>query len=496
MDDRTLCLHYTTGRDVTPVPPADRELLRYDIWTNLAHAVMLSEMTPPVLSAEELSRVKTALNALDKAAADDGFQIDFGMPGAPGAVEDVHYFVERYVCEHAGDETGRKLHTARSRNDQVTTDLRLLLREKTMYFANQVLDLIGVLVDRARDHHDAVMPGYTHHQHGAVSTLGFLWGAHAEALGRDVERLAAVFALSDRCPLGAVMSFGTSWPIDRNRVAKLLAFDAVQINNLDAISSRGELEASLVSALAQLMNHLSVLAQDLLMMTTEEFSFVTVADEFTTGSSVMPQKRNLDFAEVTKARAAVVAGHLHAILSMQRGNISGYNRDTQWTKTALLDVIRECEAAPRVFARVMATIRVDDTHRERMLAQCSAGYLNAIDIADFLAAEKGVPFRTAHGVVRTAVDTCRNASPPSATLTTDALNSALESAGLSVRLAEAEVEALSGPLGNLNRRKNLGSPKPAEVLRRADEIDADTTIKKAAWNKLATAIRQARDALR
>ena len=496
LDDRTLCLVYTTGRDVAGLAPADRALLTYDIWTNLAHATMLAEMAPPVLTADELSRVKAALNDLDRQADDEAFEIDFGKPGAPDAVEDVHFFVERYVCRHAGDEAGRKLHTARSRNDQVTTDLRLLVRDQTVYFARQVAALGDVLLEKAREHHDVLMPGYTHHQHGAVSTLGFLWLAHAEALMRDLERLAAVARLADRCPLGAVMSFGTSWPIDRARVAELLAFGAVQVNNLDAVASRGEIEASLVAALAQLMNHLAGLAQDLLLMTSEEFAFFRVADAFTTGSSVMPQKRNLDFAEVTKAKAAAIGGALQAMLGISRGNLTGYNRDTQWTKTALLDATREAALAPRIFTRVLATLTVDDAHRATMLGQCRTGYLNAIDVADFLAADKSVPFRTAHGVVKAAVDAARAASPPIDALTPALINDALAAAGLTLRLTDAEVDALSDPLANLSRRRNLGSPNPTETRRRADELAVELNQASAEWAARADHIRTARDALR
>jgi argininosuccinate lyase len=228
-------------------------------------------------------------------------------------------------------------------------------------------------------------------------------------------------------------------------------------------------------------------------MTTEEFGFLRVADALTTGSSVMPQKHNLDFAEVTKAKASVVAGHLQAMLGITRGNLSGYNRDAQWTKTSLLDAIRECMLAPRIFARAIATLTVDDEHERTMLEQCRRGYLNAVDVADYLAASKNVPFRTAHGVVKNAVDACRPNVPA---LTTERLNDALARAGLDARMTDAEVASLSDPLENLKRRTSAGSPNPDETQRCVDRLESEIKAQTVTWNETATRLRAARDALR
>lgn len=479
--DILLNQHYTTGRDVTGLPPSDWELLSYDLWTNLAHAKMLSGMKPAVLGAKEFQAIKKAILTLDKTYAQGKLNPDFGIPGSTTFVEDIHYWIENQVTKRTGAKIGGKLHTARSRNDQVTCDMRLFMRQECLKAAMGLVALIQSLAKAGQLHRNFVMPGFTHHQHAAASSLGFLWISHAQALLRDLERLKSFYAEASSSPLGAVMGFGTSWPIDRKKAATYLGFEEVQDNNLDVVTNRGELETSFVAVLAFMSKHLAGLAQDILLLSTEEYNMIKIHPSFTTGSSVMPQKQNCDFAELTKAKAGVLAGQLQALLSINKGNSSGYNRDSQASKSLVMDAAREMRLAPLLFARVIATLGISKANQESMKTKSDAGYLNAVDIADYLAAVKGVPFRKAHAIVKSAVDLCRNESPPAPALTLDSLNKSLKKHGSAIELTFSEVRSLSDSSANLNLRRNQGSPKPADVLRQSNQVLAQSKKAHAWW---------------
>jgi len=493
--DILLNLHYTAGRDITGLPPTDWELLPYDLWTNLAHAKMLSSLKPAVIGAKEFQSIRRAILSLDKTYAQGKRNPDFGTPGTASFVEDIHYWVEQQVTKRAGAMTGGKLHTARSRNDQVTCDMRLYMRQECLKAGLGLLALVQSLAKAGQDHRNLVMPGFTHHQHAAASSLGFLWVSHAQAILRDVGRLKTFYEEASLSPLGAVMGFGTSWPIDRKKAASFLGFQGVQDNNLDVVSNRGELETSFVVALTFASKHLACLAQDILLLSTEEYGMVEVDQSFTTGSSVMPQKRNCDFAEITKAKAAVLAGNLQALLAINMGNASGYNRDGQASKSLVMDSAREMRLAPLLFARVIATLRITKANKKSMREKCETGYLNAVDIADYLAAHTGLTFRKAHSVVRSAVDSCRKARPPDPRLTAEALNHVLKKEGLAVRLTLADIKGLSDPAANLVRKKNQGSPNPTDVLRQSRKISAAVKKYQTWWTGKTKALETARKKL-
>lgn len=493
--DILLNLHYTTGRDVTGLPPSDWELLPYDLWTNLAHAKMLSGMKPAVLGAKEYQAIKKAILTLDKTYAKGKLNLDFGSPGSANFVEDIHYWIENQVTKRTSAKTGGKLHTARSRNDQVTCDMRLFMRQECLKAAMGLLALVQSLAKAGQMHRNFVMPGFTHHQHAAASSLGFLWVSHAQALLRDLDRLKSFYGEASTSPLGAVMGFGTSWPIDRKKAAAYLGFDGVQDNNLDVVTNRGELETSFVAALAFMSKHLAGLAQDILLLTTEEYNMIKIDPSFTTGSSVMPQKQNCDFAELTKAKAGVLAGQLQALLSINKGNTSGYNRDSQASKPLVMDAAREMRLAPLLFARVIATLTISKANRESMKEKANAGYLNAVDIADYLAAVKGLPFRKAHAIVKSAVDFCRNESPPASGLSLEALNKSLKQSGVTVELVFSEVRSLSDSSANLSRRRNQGSPNPSDVLRQSNLVLAQSKKAQTWWTTKTKNVASARNKL-
>ncbi len=384
-------VRYCAGRDVAPRPPADSLLLDADLWTNRAHAVMLARqgiLTPPQAAA--------ILRALQD-IADRAQRGEFPIP--PDA-EDVHMAVEAEVTRLAGPGSGGWLHAGRSRNDQTTTDCRLWTRGALLDLGNAVAELIAGLVEHAASHVSTVCPGFTHMQPAMVTTWGHVVAAWAQGLLRDLERLEAAYRVVNRSPLGAAAAFGTSWPIDRELTARLLGFDSVQENTLDCISSRGEAETQAVAALAMLLNRLSGIGQDLILLSTPPRAWIRIDDRFVTGSSIMPQKRNPDFAEVTRARAAVVAGTAASLLSIGRAAPAGYNRDTQWTKYLALDAFAEIEDAPAIFLGVFETLQVD---AEAMRTACETGFMNAAEVAEALAAAARIPFRACYKLVAEAV---------------------------------------------------------------------------------------------
>jgi argininosuccinate lyase len=295
---------YTAGRDVAGRPAADHALVAADLETNAAHALMLGEVG--ILTDDEQRRILAALLDL-KAAASRGEAI------VDPRAEDVHMSIEQRVTAAAGAGAGGRLHTGRSRNDQVATDMRLWLRGEVLVLGDELRDLVGSLLRHAARHAATVCPGMTHMQPAMVTTWGHWTASYIPRVLRDMRQLAALLDDLDECPLGAAASFGTSWPIDRARTAELLGFKRPTRNGADGIWSRGELEARFAAIAASVLGHLAGIGQDLILLSTPPRLMVRLPDEFTTGSSIMPQKRNPDFAEVTRARAAVARGHAQAL---------------------------------------------------------------------------------------------------------------------------------------------------------------------------------------
>lgn len=465
-DPDPLVLAFCAGRDVQAVPPADAELVPWDLWTNRAHVVMLRDVG--ILSRRQAALILRSLRRLETLHQRGQWSLD-------PALEDVHANVETWVSQDVGSDLGGTIHTGRSRNDQVATDVRLWLRDAALAMTRALAALLQALGRAAAAHTHTVLPGLTHHQPGSVTTLAHWHLCHAEAFARDTERLRNAYGLINRCPLGATASFGTSWPVDRRRTAQLLGFAQVQRNSLDCVASRWELEAELGQALVTMMTHASMLAQDLILYTTEPFGFVTLDERHTTGSSVMPQKRNPDPCEVIKAKAAVAQQLLQALRAIPTGNATGYNRDSQWTKYLILDLWREVQHTPQVLALLVSGARWDVA---RMRAACERGFLSALDVAERLAQDLGVSFRQAYRVVSTAVTRLRGQGEER--LTAAALNAALADEGMAVRMDEETLRAAQDPLAAVCARKSLGSPHPNEcrAMQRAVQRAAQRA---AAW---------------
>lgn len=288
-----LNVEFCAGRDVRELPMADQQLLEYDIWTNLAHARMLNKVG--IVSKEELKDIKQALSDLQSEVNEGTFKLD-------PEKEDVHINTEYYITYIKKIEAGKKIHTGRSRNDQVSTDMRLYIRDQIIQFAGNMVQLIESIVQKADEEVDSLMPGFTHYQPAMLTTAGHWMSSWSQALLRDLQALMDTLKLMNRSPLGAAASFGTSWPIDREFSAELMGFDEVEENSLDCISNRGEIESRVAGVVSVLMNHLSVISQDMILLNTPYYDMLKIDDRFVTGSSIMPQKQNPDFAEVIREK--------------------------------------------------------------------------------------------------------------------------------------------------------------------------------------------------
>ena len=369
----------------------DSRMYRQDIRGSIAHAGVLAKMG--IVSDAEGTAIIEGLGGILA-------EIDSGKLQIDPAAEDIHSFVEGVLTERLGD-TGRKLHTARSRNDQVALDTRLYLRDRTADTIELIVKLINVLCDQAEKNADAVMPGYTHLQRAQPITFAHQLLAYGMMLARDLGRLGDAVKRMNVSPLGACALAGTTYPIDREMSAAELGFDGICLNSLDAVSDR-DFCVELCSALALVMTHLSRLAEELILWTSWEFRFVELSDAYTTGSSIMPQKKNSDMAELVRGKTGRVYGDLITLLTMLKGLPLAYNKDMQEDKEAVFDAFDTVQACLGVFAPMIETMTVK---KDNMLAAAKSGFINATDLADWLA-KRGVPFRTAYKLTGEIVAWC------------------------------------------------------------------------------------------
>ena len=369
--------------------PFDRRLFWADARASIAHAEALGDAG--VLTGEEARAVTAGLRTLaERAASDPAFLED-------AEAEDVHSFIESRLVELVG-EAGRKLHTGRSRNDQVATAFRLWLREEIDTIDARARAAQAALLDLAERHHDAVLPGYTHLQRAQPVLFAHWCLAYFEMLARDRARLADARRRTNVLPLGSAALAGTSYAVDRERVACALQFDSVSPNSLDAVSDR-DFCVEFSAAASLVMAHLSRLAEDLIVYSTTEFGLVELGDAVSTGSSLMPQKKNPDALELLRGKSARVFGHTVALLTMIKGLPLAYNKDMQEDKEAVFDAADTTRTSLEVAAVVLRNVRLRED-RSRDLA--SRGYMNATELADYLA-RRGLPFREAHEAVGRAV---------------------------------------------------------------------------------------------
>ena len=419
----------------------DKRLYAQDITGSIAHARMLAKCG--IISRAEGELIAASLR---KILAD----LESGALAIDISAEDIHSFVESELTARIGD-AGKKLHTARSRNDQVALDLRLWMRNEAHGIRALLLDILRALVEKAESAADCVMPGYTHLQRAQPVTFAHCLLAYAQMFKRDLTRIDDALARMDECPLGACALAGTGFPIDRTYTASLLGFSSPTANSLDSVADR-DFCIELVSAFSLIMLHLSRFCEELVLWSSGEFAFVRIGDGFTTGSSIMPQKKNPDIAELIRGKTGRVYGDLTALLTLLKGLPLAYNKDMQEDKDASFDAVDTVKACLGVFVPMLREV---EPVKENMLAASRKGFINATDLADYLA-KKGVPFRTAYKISGQIVAYCVQNGETLESLTLDEYKKFSP-------FFEDDLYADIDLLNCVKKRTSYGGPAPSSV---------------------------------
>ena len=435
----------------------DARLYQEDIQGSMAHARMLSDCG--IISPEDNRQIQEGLAAI---LAD----VEAGRVEFTADNEDIHMNVEALLTQRIG-AAGKRLHTARSRNDQVAVDLRLHLRREICEITGQILDLQQAILEQARAHTNTVMPGYTHLQRAQPISFAQHLLAYGEQLRRDVTRLADCKKRMNVCPLGSGALAGTTYPIDRFETARLLGFDGPCSNSLDGVSDR-DYALELLSALSILMMHLSRFAEEVILWCSWEFKFVELDDAYSTGSSIMPQKKNPDVAELVRGKTGRVYGDLMGLLTTMKGLPLAYNKDMQEDKEPVFDAVDTVKMCLPVFAGMIATMRVLP---ENMRRAAGGGFINATDCADYLT-RKGMAFRDAYTTVGNLVYYCTQQGKLLEELTLEELKN------ISPLFGEDVYEALRLETC-MGQRRSHGGPAPEETERQIRELEAFITEQRA-----------------
>jgi argininosuccinate lyase len=430
----------------------DSPILYYDILGSEAHSIMLHEKGH--ISSAELKKI---LRALEEAKKNPGV-ID------TSEAEDVHEALEAFVIKSAGMDAGGKMHTARSRNDQVVLDVRMKVRDDMNQIRSLLADLVDALLQKAAKNKDAIMPLYTHLQQGQLGTFSHFLIAYADALLRDLDRISSAYSHVNESPLGACAIGGTSIDIDRTRTASLLGFGGIVKNSIDATTSRDAF-LEYVAALSILTTNLARMAEDFILWSTTEFGFIELADRYSSTSSAMPQKKNPDPLELTRAKAALIAGRLIAILGIVKGLPSGYSRDLQDLKPQLLDASSTAIDTVRIMHGVVNSLHVK---KARMLEASSTSYAISLDIAEQMVAKWGLPFRSAHKLVGALVGKAAERGVPLSALSAREIQLTFAQAKIGKEMKEEEAEDIvqiikeMTPARSIDLRRSAGSPNPAQ----------------------------------
>ncbi|MDO8438169.1 MAG: argininosuccinate lyase [Nitrosomonadaceae bacterium] len=419
----------------------DRRLAEFDIQGSFAHAQMLS--AAGIISAADLAAIERGLDQIRN-------EIRSGKFIWLLELEDVHLNIEKRLTTLIGD-AGKRLHTARSRNDQVATDVRLYLRTSIDDIVNCIRAMQQALLDLAEKHVETVMPGFTHLQVAQPISFGHHLMAYFEMLQRDVERLVDCRKRVNKLPLGAAALAGTSYPINRKLVAQKLGFDGVCENSLDAVSDR-DFAIEFCACAALVMTHLSRLSEELILWMSPSFGFIDLADRFCTGSSIMPQKKNPDVPELVRGKTGRINGHLVALLTLMKAQPLAYNKDNQEDKEPLFDTVDTLTDTLRIYADMLTGIRVN---QEAMRAAAMRGYATATDMADYLT-KKGLPFRDAHEAVAQAVRFAEKKSCDLSALTLPELRQFS-------RRVDQDIYAVLTLEGSLKSRNHTGGTAPVQV---------------------------------
>ncbi len=426
----------------------DCRMYKEDITGSIAHATMLGRCG--IIEAGEAELICKTLKEILDDLENNRLEID------PES-EDIHMFVESVLTERIGD-TGKRLHTSRSRNDQVALDVRMYLLREIKEIKALLIRLENILCDIASEHTESVMPGYTHLQRAQPVTLGHYLMAYAQMFSRDITRLNEIYGHTNILPLGSCALAGTTYPIDRHLVAEQLGFDGVTENSMDGVSDR-DFAIELASALSITMMHLSRFSEEVILWCSGEFSFVELDDAYSTGSSIMPQKKNPDIPELVRGKTGRVYGDLTALLTLMKGIPLAYNKDMQEDKEAIFDAIDNTKICIELFGSMLETA----TFKTEKMRQASAfGFINATDCADYLV-KKGMPFRTAYKIIGQLVAYCIQNSKSLDSLTLDEYKEFSN-------VFESDVYDAIDLINCVNGRKCYGGPAPESVKRQIQNM--------------------------
>lgn len=426
----------------------DQKFYKQDIRGSIAHVTMLA--ASGILTEAERDQIIDGLNSILT-------DVENGTLEITSKYEDIHSFVEANLIDRIGD-TGKKLHTGRSRNDQVALDMKLYVRDEIVEIKALVLELMNTLHSLMKEHIHTYMPGFTHLQKAQPITLAHHFGAYMEMFKRDYGRLCDIYARMNYCPLGSGALAGTTYPLDRELTASLLDFAGPTLNSMDSVADR-DYCIELLSALSTIMMHLSRFSEEIIIWNTNEYQFVELDDAYSTGSSIMPQKKNPDIAELVRGKTGRVYGALTSLLTTMKGIPLAYNKDMQEDKEFTFDAIDTVKGCIALFNGMIKTMTVN---KDRMEASAKNGFTNATDAADYLV-NHGVPFRDAHGIVGELVLTCieRNIS-------LDELP--LDDYKAICPVFEDDIYLAISMEGCVNKRNTIGAPGP-EAMNKIIEIN-------------------------
>jgi len=416
----------------------DSEIALYDILGSQAHALMLFQQN--IITKIDAKKILTALENLKNEKFD-----------ASSGAEDIHELIETLVIKKAGMASGGKMHTARSRNDQVVLDIRMKIRDDINIICNCLLDTIEALVSVAKNHQKTIMPLYTHLQQAQAGLFSHYLLAHADVLIRDFERLYGTFERINQSPLGAGPVGGTSIPIDRHSTAKMLGFDGLVENSIDATSTR-DFVAEYVAMISIMMTNLSKISEDFVIWSTAEFSFIELSDEFTSPSSVMPQKKNPDILELTRGKTSEVIGNLTAILTTVKGLASGYGRDLQQIKSSIWSTTKISISALLILKSILLTLKVNEKQMKKVTESSN---LIALDIAEKLVQE-GIPFRVTHKISGTLVQLANDSKKPISKLTLPEIKKSVTDTKVDPKIVSKIISSTT-VVSSLKDRKSFGS---------------------------------------
>ena len=436
----------------------DKQMFSEDVWGSKAHVLMLAKQD--IISKEDAGKILKALSDVEKDRLSGKFSLDANL-------EDVHLNIENYVIGKCGLDYGGRMHTARSRNDQVLTDVKLHLRKQLLEVIDLVIGLEKTLLGLAEKNAATLMPGYTHTQHAQPITFGYWASSYASMLLRDLDRLNGAYARVNTCPLGSGALSGTSFPTDREYAAKLLGFDSVHVHALDAVSSRDHIIETL-SALSILMCNLSKLAEELVLWSSHEYGFIEFSDGFATGSSIMPQKKNPDMAELVRGKTGRVYGALFQVMTVMKALPSGYNRDMQEDREYLWGALSAVKGSLKVLAMGLSDAKIN---KERMAESVHSDYSTATELANYLVREKGLAFRKAYEITGGIVKELHGEKKD--LRETRPVAQMLKRSG--IEISADDLCVILDPAAAASRNKSLGGTAPQEVKRMVNALKDRTS---------------------